>query len=112
MFANVRAAIAQLGERQTEDLKVPGSIPGLGTYPMPRAPGGKGDEVQSLATPSLCSVPAECLLDCLLEQLTGILVGMLVGKLAGCLLPISFSAFRFGSGFLFAQLPPITISSL
>ena len=27
-----RAAIAQLGERQTEDLKVPGSIPGLGTH--------------------------------------------------------------------------------
>ena len=26
------AAIAQLGERQTEDLKVPGSIPGLGTH--------------------------------------------------------------------------------
>ena len=26
-----RAAIAQLGERQTEDLKVPGSIPGLGS---------------------------------------------------------------------------------
>ena len=26
-----QAAIAQLGERQTEDLKVPGSIPGLGT---------------------------------------------------------------------------------
>ena len=25
------AAIAQLGERQTEDLQVPGSIPGLGT---------------------------------------------------------------------------------
>ena len=25
------AEIAQLGERQTEDLKVPGSIPGLGT---------------------------------------------------------------------------------
>ena len=25
------AAIAQLGERQTEDLKDPGSIPGLGT---------------------------------------------------------------------------------
>ena len=24
------AAIAQLGERQTEDVKVPGSIPGLG----------------------------------------------------------------------------------
>ena len=27
---NHQAAIAQLGERQTEDLKVPGSIPGLG----------------------------------------------------------------------------------
>ena len=26
------ASIAQLGERQTEDLKVPGSIPGLGTF--------------------------------------------------------------------------------
>ena len=25
------AALAQLGERQTEDLKVPGSIPGGGT---------------------------------------------------------------------------------
>ena len=30
--ADSRAAIAQLGERQTEDLKVPGSIPGLGTF--------------------------------------------------------------------------------
>ena len=28
----IGAAIAQLGERQTEDLKVPGSIPGLGTF--------------------------------------------------------------------------------
>ena len=27
----LQAAIAQLGERQTEDLKVPGSIPGRGT---------------------------------------------------------------------------------
>ena len=27
---NISAAIAQLGERQTEDLKFPGSIPGLG----------------------------------------------------------------------------------
>ena len=26
------AAIAQLGMRQTEDLKVPGSIPGLGSF--------------------------------------------------------------------------------
>ena len=31
-FAGATAAIAQLGERQTEDLKVPGSIPGLGTF--------------------------------------------------------------------------------
>ena len=29
-FAEARAAIAQLGERQTEDLKVPGPTPGLG----------------------------------------------------------------------------------
>ena len=28
----LQAAIAQLGERQTEDLKVPGSIPGLGIF--------------------------------------------------------------------------------
>ena len=27
-----QADIAQLGERQTEDLKVPGSIPGRGTF--------------------------------------------------------------------------------
>ena len=26
------AALAQLGERQTEDLKVPGSIPGGGSF--------------------------------------------------------------------------------
>ena len=38
MFCNLHAvqlsvaAIAQLGERQTEDLKVPGSIPGGGTF--------------------------------------------------------------------------------
>ena len=32
-----QAAIAQLGERQTEDLKVPGSIPGLGI--MLKSPG-------------------------------------------------------------------------
>ena len=29
---HLSAAIAQLGERQTEDLKVPGSIPGLGIF--------------------------------------------------------------------------------
>ena len=33
------AEIAQLGERQTEDLKVPGSIPGFGTD---RFPSGMG----------------------------------------------------------------------
>ena len=33
----LQAAIAQLGERQTEDLKVPGSIPGLGMSPTPCA---------------------------------------------------------------------------
>ena len=31
-FRIEQAAIAQLGERQTEDLKVPGSIPGLGIF--------------------------------------------------------------------------------
>ena len=30
------AAIAQLGERQTEDLKVPGSIPELGIFEAPQ----------------------------------------------------------------------------
>ena len=30
VYGVVTAAIAQLGERQTEDLEVPGSIPGLG----------------------------------------------------------------------------------
>ena len=31
IFIFFQAAIAQLGERQTEDLKVPGSIPGRGS---------------------------------------------------------------------------------
>ena len=31
-FEILQAAIAQLGERQTEDLNVPGSIPGLGIF--------------------------------------------------------------------------------
>ncbi len=30
VIQQVRASVAQLGERQTEDLKVPGSIPGGG----------------------------------------------------------------------------------
>ena len=38
--ATHQAAIAQLGEHQTEDLKVPGSIPGLGIAPRPWAPPG------------------------------------------------------------------------
>ena len=29
---HIKAALAQLGERQTEDLKVPGSIPGGGSF--------------------------------------------------------------------------------
>ena len=29
---HIQAVIAQLGERQTEDLKVPGSIPGRGNF--------------------------------------------------------------------------------
>ncbi len=32
---DVHAVIAQLGERQTEDLKVPGSIPGRGIFYQP-----------------------------------------------------------------------------
>ena len=40
LIAIARAAIAQLGERQTEDLKVPGSIPGLGTRRTPGAGAG------------------------------------------------------------------------
>ena len=32
VFCKHCAALAQLGERQTEDLKVPGSIPGGGTF--------------------------------------------------------------------------------
>ena len=36
MFFQNQAAIAQLGERQTEDLKVPGSIPGLGMASLSR----------------------------------------------------------------------------
>ena len=44
------AAIAQLGERQTEDLKVPGSIPGLGT----RRTAGAGARVRKLCRCHLC----------------------------------------------------------
>ena len=34
-FSSKKAVIAQLGERQTEDLKVPGSIPGRGIFFFP-----------------------------------------------------------------------------
>ena len=37
-LARSAAAIAQLGERKTEDLEVPGSIPGGGTFPAPSLP--------------------------------------------------------------------------
>ena len=33
-LGNLEAAIAQLGERQTKDMKVPGSTPGLGICPL------------------------------------------------------------------------------
>ena len=36
---HIQAVIAQLGERQTEDLKVPGSIPGRGIIYILRARG-------------------------------------------------------------------------
>ena len=40
----MEAAIAQLGERQTEDLKVPGSIPGLGiSVLLKQTPGRRED---------------------------------------------------------------------
>ena len=35
---DISAAIAQLGERQTEDMKAPGSIPGLGIFRISCAP--------------------------------------------------------------------------
>ena len=51
------ACIAQLGERQTEDLKVPGSIPGVGTFfrtpPSNKNGGEKALSRFELETPSL-----------------------------------------------------------
>ena len=48
------AAIAQLGERQTEDLKVPGSIPGLGTsIHLLQA---RGASMNSLALPTASKI--------------------------------------------------------
>ena len=35
LVVSAAAAIAQLGEHPTEDLKVPGPIPGLGIFPAP-----------------------------------------------------------------------------
>ena len=43
------AAIAQLGERQTEDLKVPGSIPGLGKLCAACFTFGQAKQLASLA---------------------------------------------------------------
>ena len=55
------AAIAQLGERQTEDLKVPGSIPGLGTIVVMSA-AQKLLTVQAMAMAIPCSLalPIHC----------------------------------------------------
>ena len=47
MFLQTQAAIVQLGERQTEDLKVPGSIPVLGMASLSRRQ--PGDNCTSLA---------------------------------------------------------------
>jgi hypothetical protein len=49
------AAIGQLGERQTEDLKVPGSIPGLGTHCRDRALRRKENPFTQNRTPSVSS---------------------------------------------------------
>ena len=54
-----RAAIAQLGERQTEDLKVPGSIPGLGIFVLPLLQPPCGFEKIRLRLRSVCSTNAK-----------------------------------------------------
>ena len=59
-----QAALAQLGERQTEDLKVPGSIPGGGTLRAGSSPvaapesqneGTPGFEPGTIRTAAECS---------------------------------------------------------
>ena len=58
-----QAAIAQFGERQTEDLKVPGSIPGLGKF---FTAGQKNRQYSeqcseaSFCTPKCCTHEAKC----------------------------------------------------
>ena len=57
------AAIAQLGERQTEDLKVPGSIPGLGIiFVCRRITASRGCKSRCLALTSLNICDASLLL--------------------------------------------------
>ena len=64
IYWNVRtedmAAIAQLGERQTEDLKVPGSIPGLGIlsscFSELKAPCGDRTHDHTLTKRMLCQL--------------------------------------------------------
>ena len=55
------AALAQLGERQTEDLKVPGSIPGGGTLPPAVVPKRlRGWTRNPLGSARAGSSPADC----------------------------------------------------
>ena len=56
-----QAALAQLGERQTEDLKVPGSIPGGGTLPAAVVPKRlRGWTRNPLGSARAGSSPADC----------------------------------------------------
>ena len=48
-MGDLEAAIAQLGESQTEDLKVPGSIPGIGIYLLSACAVRRERRLQSLS---------------------------------------------------------------
>jgi hypothetical protein len=53
------AAIAQLGERQTEDLKIPGSIPGLGIFVKPSKLHPQAPKSPLRAGTSIAHIPTE-----------------------------------------------------
>ena len=58
-----QAAMAQLGEHQTEDLKVPGSIPGLGksfTVGQKNRQYSEQCSEASFCTPKCCTHEAKC----------------------------------------------------